>query len=82
MMEEWNFGILGMKSGIRAILQEMSNLLFLMLLARQLFSGFSAKIIHQNKKINEIICVLNIGLFKPIIPIFQHSITPIVSEAN
>jgi hypothetical protein len=43
---------------------------------------FSAKILHQNKKINEIICVLNTGFFKPIIPRFQHSIIPIVSEAN
>jgi hypothetical protein len=77
-----NDGILGMKSGKRNILQEMLNLFFLMMLARHLFSGFSAKILHQNKKINEIICVLKTGFFKPIIPRFQHSNIPIVSEAN
>jgi len=60
----------------------MLNLLFLMMLAKHLFSGFSAGIRHQNKKVNEIIWVLNTGFFKPIIPRFQHSIIPIVSEAN
>jgi hypothetical protein len=82
IMEYRNDGILGMKSGKRNILQEMLNLFFLMMLARHLFSGFSAKILHQNKKINEIICVLKTGFFKPIIPRFQHSNIPIVSEAN
>ncbi len=46
---------------------------------------FSPKILHQNKKINEIICVLNSGFFKPIIPRFQHSIIlrlRRMSEAN
>jgi hypothetical protein len=43
---------------------------------------FSAKIRHQNKKINEIIWVWNTGFFEPIIPRFQDSIIPIVSEAN
>jgi len=33
-------GILGMKSGKRTILQKMLNLLFLMMLAKLLFSGF------------------------------------------
>jgi hypothetical protein len=47
-----------------------------MMLAKHLFSGFSAEIRHQNKKINEIIWVLNTGFFKPIIPRFQHSIIP------
>jgi len=71
-----------MKSGKRTMLQEMLNLLFLMMLSKHLFSGFSSKIIHQNKKINEIIFSLNTGFFKSIIPSFQHSIIPIVSEAN
>jgi hypothetical protein len=48
MLEYWNAGILGMKSGKRAILQYM----------RVDFS------------------------FKPIIPLFQHSTIPFVSEAN
>jgi hypothetical protein len=82
IMESRNDGILVMKSGIRTILQEILNLLFLMMLTRHLFSGLSAKILHQNKKINEIICVLNTGFFKPIIPRFQHSNIPIVSEVN
>jgi hypothetical protein len=33
-------------------------------------------------KSNRIKEVLNTGFFKPIIPRFQHSIIPIVSEAN
>jgi hypothetical protein len=41
-----------------------------------IFCFFCPKIIHKNKKINEIICILNMGLFKPIIPRFQHSIIP------
>jgi hypothetical protein len=65
-----------MKNGKRAILQKMSNLLLLMMLAKHLLSGFSAEIRHQNKKINEIICVLSKGFFKPIIPRFQLSIIP------
>jgi hypothetical protein len=71
-----------MKSGKRTILQEMLNLLFLMMLSEHLFAGFSAKIIHQKKKTNEIIYDLNTGFFKPIIPRFHYSIIPIVSEAN
>jgi hypothetical protein len=71
-----------MKSGKPAIIQEMLNLLFLMMLAEHLFAGFSAKIIHRNKKTDEIIYDLNTDFFKPIIPRFQYSIIPIVSEAN
>jgi hypothetical protein len=82
MMEKWIVGILGRKSGERIIRQEMLNLLFLMMLPEHLFAGFSAKIIHQNKKTNEITYDLNTGFFKPIIPRFQHSIVPFVSEAN
>ncbi|CAB1064550.1 hypothetical protein D1BOALGB6SA_9346 [Olavius sp. associated proteobacterium Delta 1] len=66
-----------MKSGKRTILQELLNLFVLMMLSKYLFSVFSAEILHQNKKINEIICGLNTGFFKPIIPKFQHSILPV-----
>jgi hypothetical protein len=46
------------------------------------FLIFPLKYAIKNKKFNEIICGLNTGFFKPIIPGFQHSIIPIVSEAN
>ena len=38
-----------------------------------IFWFFFGKIRHQNKKINQIIYVLNTGFFKSIIPRFQHS---------
>jgi hypothetical protein len=41
MMEKWNVGILGMKSGNRFILHKMLNLHFMMMLVRHLFSAFS-----------------------------------------
>ena len=47
-----------------------------------IFCFLPHKILHQNKKINAIICALSSVFFKPIIPLFQHSIIPIVSEAN
>ncbi len=48
MVEYWNVGILGMKSGKRAILQEMLNLQYLMMPVRQPFSAFILKVFHQN----------------------------------
>jgi len=56
-----------MKSGKRAILQEMLNLLLLMKPTKHLFYDSPAKELPQNKKINEIISVLNTGFYKPII---------------
>jgi hypothetical protein len=47
-MELWNSGILGMKSGKRAILQEMLNLPYLMMPVRHPFSAFILKVLHQN----------------------------------
>ena len=75
MVECWN---IGMKIGKWTILKEILNLVFLIILTGFYFLVFSAKILHQNKKIDEILCVSNAGFFKPIIPLFQHSIIPIV----
>jgi hypothetical protein len=47
-----------------------------------IFCFLPNKLLHQNKKINAIICALNSVFFKPMIPRFQYSIIPIVSEAN
>jgi hypothetical protein len=41
MMEWWNFGILGLKSGKGSILQKMLNLYFLMMSDRHPFSAFA-----------------------------------------
>jgi len=79
MVERWNIG--HEKRNTDYFIRNV-EFTFLNYAHRHLFSGFSAKIPHQNKKSNEIICVLNTGFFKPIIPRFQHSIIPIVSEAN
>jgi hypothetical protein len=47
-----------------------------------IFCFLLSKLRHQNKKINAIICALTSVFFKPSILRFQHSIIPIVSEAN
>jgi hypothetical protein len=41
MMESWNGGILGMKSGKRSILQKMLNLHFMLMPVRHPFSAFA-----------------------------------------
>jgi len=81
MLEYWNVGILGMKSGKRHILK-MLGLHLLMMFTRQLFSTFDSKILDKDNKINVIIFSLISLFFKPIIPLFQHSIIPIAELSS
>jgi hypothetical protein len=62
--------------------KKMLSLLFLMILIRQLFSAFATHHTTSNKKIDAKICTLISVFFKPIIPQFQHSIIPTMSEAT
>jgi hypothetical protein len=64
-----------MKNGKRAILQEMMNLQYLMMPVRRPKST-------PSKLNNQCINMRFDFFFKPIIPLFQHSTIPIVSEAN
>jgi hypothetical protein len=47
-----------------------------------IFRFLPHKLLDESKKINAIIRALRSDFFKPIIPQFQHSKIPIVSEAN
>jgi hypothetical protein len=72
MMEKWNVGILGMKSGKWAILQEMMNLQYLMMPVRHQFSAFVP--ISIPSKLNNQRKSLRVDFFfKPIIPLFHDS---------
>jgi len=50
MMEQWNVGILGMKSGKRSFLQKMLILTFMMIVVRHPFSAFILKSIPSKLK--------------------------------
>jgi len=78
MMEYWNVGRLGLKSGKRSILKKMLYLHFMMMLVRPPISTFSQKTRHSREKINTIIIVLILNVHhsnfpKPNIPVFHHS---------
>jgi hypothetical protein len=53
MMEYWNAGMLGIKSGKRPILHKMMKLHILYDTHQASLFCFLPKILHQNKKINE-----------------------------
>jgi hypothetical protein len=72
MMEYWNVGILGMKSGRHHFIQIMLNLHLFMMLVRHPFSAFISEMPYSSEKNNAIIGTLILSLLKPIITLFQN----------
>jgi hypothetical protein len=85
MMEKWNVGILGMKSGNRSILKKMLNLQFMMMLVRHPFSAFSkysTPLLRENQYNYIRFDSLNPPFHYPQAPIFQYSIVPSFSASG
>jgi len=75
MMEYWNAGILGIKSGKRHILQKMVNLHFLMIFVEHSFSAITTKnCAIMTRKSMQLYALL---FFCSLNPLFHYSNIPI-----
>jgi hypothetical protein len=76
MMEYWNVGRLGLKSGKRSILQIMLCLHFMMMFIRHPFSALTSEITTLSRDNPCIIFALIIDFHHSTIPAFHHSPPP------